>query len=367
MNIFDYLILLLFLLFFISLLIPNKTASRKFFVVSSVILLVIVQGLRADHIGTDLPVYKIQYNSIQFQPFNRIATYWGFELGYNFLVWSLSKIGISFQIFLITVSIFFNVIFGKFLYRFSPNILLSLILYLFFGIYDFGFSGIRQIIAMGLVLQSTHYIYDKKKYPFLILILLATSIHKVSIIFLPLYFLINNSLVNKYYLKAFPLIFIVNLLFAKLFSFRILNLLSIDLAYYNSTFHFGANELILLGIVIIFCVSYLINRNQLFNNSINNIFLVIFTITLLIQSYGVYSYMFSRLNLFTYQYLCVYLPILFKLIFSENSTSKNTYYNSIVLLRVTLSFFIICTIAIMCHILLLRAPHGILPYSFFWN
>src|SRR5690625_3153529 len=172
MHIYDGIIISIFIYYVFSSTITNKKKAKKIFIAISILHLIIVQGLRADIIGGDLAVYKIQYNTIQNMNIINSLDYWGFEPVYNIFTYCLSKLGVSFQLYLFIVSVFVLTGIGYFIYKYSLIPIISLLIYLLFGIYDFGFSGLRQIIAMTIILYAYKYIVKRKPVKYFSLIIL---------------------------------------------------------------------------------------------------------------------------------------------------------------------------------------------------
>ncbi len=63
------------------------------------------------------------------------------------------------------------------------------------GLYTFMFTGVRQCLAMSILLWSYPYIKKRKLMPFLLILALAFSFHKSAIIFVAAYFIYNRKLI----------------------------------------------------------------------------------------------------------------------------------------------------------------------------
>lgn len=83
------------------------------------------------------------------------------------------------------------------IFKLSPNIWLSLWLYLtfFFVLHDM--VQIRAAAALGFLMYSVKYIQERKIVPYVILVLIAFFFHSSAMIMMPLYFLPRKNL-NKY-------------------------------------------------------------------------------------------------------------------------------------------------------------------------
>lgn len=149
--------------------------------------LVFSVGLRSQTIGIDSPSYvdffeKSSLFSLQ-ELFYRTNTEWGFLLINKYL--SFWKI--PYGIFFLVVSVVSIIPVMQYIYRDSKYPLLSLIIY-FSIVYPWTYSAMRQCMAIGLTTFSIKFIKNRRFFLFLLVVLLASSIHKTAIIFLPMYF-----------------------------------------------------------------------------------------------------------------------------------------------------------------------------------
>lgn len=81
----------------------------------------------------------------------------------------------------------------RFIYRKSDNIILSLWLFICTEYYTLSFTMLRQMIAIGCVLNAYLYIEERKKKHFLIFIIIGCLFHKTAICFIPMYFVLNTE------------------------------------------------------------------------------------------------------------------------------------------------------------------------------
>lgn len=110
----------------------------------------------------------------------------GYEIGFNLLNWFIYHyISSNPQVFLAIISLINIFLVGYTFYKQSPNILLSYLAFSCLGLYIFGFSGLRQSLSVSLTFFAFNFIHQKKPFLFLLIVFLAFTIHKSSIIFLP--------------------------------------------------------------------------------------------------------------------------------------------------------------------------------------
>lgn len=217
MNI--YFVIYLILLLFSFLEISNISKKYlKIFQGIVVFIFIFIAGLRyetgVDWLGYEnyfdeiIPLHEaIISNSI-------LSVFVSLDLGYSLLNSVIKMFGGDIQVVFIIVSILSTILLVKNLKYYSNNVLTSLMIYypLFFFIFDM--SGIRQGLAIQIVLFSLKYIPEKKFNHFLFFIILATSIHWTAILLLPLY-LFANKRISKIYTILFLIISVI------IFTFKI--------------------------------------------------------------------------------------------------------------------------------------------------
>jgi hypothetical protein len=123
----------------------------------------------------------------------------GKDPGYAVFEKFIQLFTINYQIYLIIIAIIFTGTLGVFVYRNSREPLISFFIYscLFYSFY--AITGHRQTIATALiVLIGYEFIKQKRLIPFLLISLVAFTIHKSAIIFIPFYFIANQRITRKY-------------------------------------------------------------------------------------------------------------------------------------------------------------------------
>lgn len=118
----------------------------------------------------------------------------------------------DYRVYLILIAVIFTLPLGVWIYKNSSNPLMSFIIYscLFYSF--FSITGTRQTIATAMVVFVGYkFIKNRNFWLFLLLILIAMSIHFSAICFLPFYFIANMEITNKYlvlYGSGFFIVFI---------------------------------------------------------------------------------------------------------------------------------------------------------------
>jgi transmembrane protein EpsG len=182
---------------------------------------ILLSGLRHISIGADTYVYKvynfdISGNRTWDEIFNSFWVYFkgeslSVEPGYRMFERVIQIFTSNYQVYLIVIAIVFTVSLGKWIYKNSREPLISFLLYSVLFYSFFAITGHRQTIATALVLLIGYERIKKKQlFVFLGLVVVAFTIHKSAIAFLPFYFLANKKITKNYLitmLAIFPVIF----------------------------------------------------------------------------------------------------------------------------------------------------------------
>ncbi len=196
-------------------------SRRKHYVILVSILLILQSGLRNVAVGADTYAYYEAFERVKYMSwaeiFDSFKLYYqlgeGKDPGYLIFQKVIQLVVSNYQVYLILIAVMFFSALGDFVFKNTKQItdvmfafvLYSTLFYSFFSI-----TGIRQTIATVATLWSFNYIRRNKLFNFVILLLLASTIHKSVLIFIPIYFIRNKKAV-KYLLISFavllPLVF----------------------------------------------------------------------------------------------------------------------------------------------------------------
>ena len=141
-----------------GLLLPQHGRQKKVYITLMAILHTFVCGWRYMYLTGDLRKYAWGYYTIpEFGWFSEEV----FNGGRNFGFFWLQKLFSTwtdgdFQIFLIFIAIVTELAVAIIIYRYSPAPWLSYLLWNCFAFYVFGFSAIKQALAMGLLMCSSY-------------------------------------------------------------------------------------------------------------------------------------------------------------------------------------------------------------------
>ncbi|MBS5036836.1 MAG: EpsG family protein [Fusobacterium sp.] len=186
----------------------NERKKHMLFVFS-IILLIGFLGLRG-FIGWDWWAYYPSYNNLP-NGFN-------YEIGYE--IWSniFYKIGLSYHHFTFINTVADILILAYILKKYSKYPIFSMFLFLAVQGLSFEVDLLRNAKAVLLFIISIQFIKERKLIPFLILNILGMTFHMSSVIYLPMYFILNRNYNRKIIL---PLIILGNIYYlfdTKLFT-----------------------------------------------------------------------------------------------------------------------------------------------------
>ena len=129
------------------------------------------------------------------------------ELGYVYFNVLLSYFTANRYIFIFIVTLIIYVLYYINIKRYASDYRIALLL--FFGLlFFFTFTYLRQMIGVGIAGLSLKYVYERKLWKFVIVVLIAASFHNSALILLPVYFIP----IKKYGIGAIMLLMMLCLL-----------------------------------------------------------------------------------------------------------------------------------------------------------
>lgn len=344
-----------------------KIRSKKIWLAVLILPLFILVAFRSINIGNDTLNYYICYNNIaNSKSFREITS--RYEIGYLLLNYLFSLIGFNYYEFQIIVSLFIYIVFYKFIYKYSSNCSLSLFTIVTLRYMDQTMNIMRAYIALSILLLSVKYIIDRKFVKFLVLNIIATTIHFSSVFFIILYFIVNIKWDKLKIFLATILSFTVFFLFGKIVEI-IVKLTGRYTDYLNNNFFNVQNNIAVFMQLFIALAFYIaafdvkfieIKREQLVPNLKKNITirdicnsaLFIYVVT---SFWGLNTVLMSRVNMYYSIFLIIIVPDLIKLY------KKKKY-------GIFINFFIILGMFLSYYIVLKYRPQWnyVYPYEFFF-
>lgn len=317
----------------------NHVGSRKnrgfafIFLIIVVLSFTLIQGMRDISIGEDTKVYVSWFKSISDKEAINSKLYDNdIEIGFRFINILVSSITNDYHFFLYFVSLIITLLNTVFLYKYSKNFYISIILFLAFNHFLTSMVSLRQYIAIGIIIWVIPLFWKKRFFSGLLVMVIAAFFHYSSILF-SLSFIITYFVSKKK--KYF--IFIPILLVSAVFLFYPLSSVLVSaFPKYSSYFDGKSGEIGYLDIVfvvIMLLVSVLILKKK--NYNINRQFASLFLIAIAMTFIGLkFPYMFRFL--YYYKYL---LLIAIPYLQPKSKTNATIYFAGIVLISTFLFLY----------------------------
>lgn len=188
--------MLIYLLLIVAILFLGFILSKKrktVYVTMICILMSLISGFRHYTIGNDTPAYLRTHNVVineGFGAFNKSRL----EPGYIMLNNISASITDDFNFFLLLMALITNIAIGIFITRHSKNPVLSLLLFILFRFFFNEMNIMRQFLSISLILYGVDYIKKRKILKYLMVVLLASTIHYSALFALPIYFLYRKHI-----------------------------------------------------------------------------------------------------------------------------------------------------------------------------
>ena len=179
-----YLIYTLSLIFLLvsSWIYSKNSKKHSIILILSILIICVVLGIRYD-VGVDFLAYDYIY---KYQFFDDV------ESGYALVNKFLFSLGLPSSSIFTLVAFFQLFLFAKGIEKINPHYLPLAFFFYFTTLYFFlSLNVLRQTLAFSIFVYSIKYIVNKQFIKYIVVILLASTIHKSAFILIPLYFVLN--------------------------------------------------------------------------------------------------------------------------------------------------------------------------------
>lgn len=338
--------------------------SKKTFVIISFTLLGFISAFRGNIVGTDVYSYQeIFMNNIQG---GNLGDLQNKSKGYYIFSRIVGYYSATPQAITISCSVLVSALVGYFIYKNSKQVLLSTFLFVSLYFFADSLNGVRQFIAISLVINAHYLMIYEKKIRALLTLFLALSFHLTAII--GIFILIIDKI--NWNIKKFSILTVVLLIISGAYN-QIFNFFTSHLSTYSLYASF-TNESSEKGKLIFIFLIYLIsiftlvileyNKKISLSNGDYSI-LVIYYIGVLFSVIFFYNtFMFQlirRLLLYFNIFGILYFPIFSDKISSLSKYPKTT--NNIIICSVMLVTFYTYFSSLNSNM------NGIVPYITFFQ
>lgn len=285
---------------------PQDEKRRKPYVITMAIIHAFVSGCRYEFLTGDLIRYNTLFQDYRyFSWFSEEVFQEGRNFGFQWLMKAICHITDgNYQLFLLLIAIIIEIIVAVLIYRYSPIPWLSFAMWNCLGFYVFGFSAVKQSLAMAILMLSYICIIEKKPKSFVALTLLATAIHLPALAFLPAYPIsklkLNFKTIVGYIASA-----------VAIFALREPIVTTLQEAYYEDK-DFAADTFLgtrFIMMLLMLVVGAIMKGFR--GKHFSSLFMLI-GVAAIFQMFCGYDNVFTRLADYYFQFVILYIPMLFE-------------------------------------------------------
>lgn len=174
-------------------------SNKKAYCIITFIALTLVAALRSYQVGPDGTVYANYFKELQRIEFSNIVNYFTKEPVFYYVTKLLQNVGIGLQGWYGIIGALFALAIALIIFFYSASPAYSVIALFSLGYYVFSFTGLRQTVALSIVVLSTIFLEKKKYIFFIIFVGVAILFHNSAIVFLIILPFQKISLSRKQY------------------------------------------------------------------------------------------------------------------------------------------------------------------------
>lgn len=292
----------------------NKKSEKNKSIVLFFLIMFILLSLRNIKCGIDLTNYNYFFKVNSKMTFDMLIEFYGIngEILYHLFNKIISLVTNDFQIFLTIVAAICMIPIAILYKKESQNPILTIGLFLTVAPFSMFFSGLRQSIAMAIVIIAFKFIKEKKIVLYIIMILIASGFHQSAIIMLLLYPLYHAKITKKWLIVIIPLMIMIFILKNQIFSAIVL-LSSRYAERYNVITSTGAYSILILLILFdIYCFAFTDKDKETKEFTGLRNFLLCVTC---IQFFASINAVIMRIN----YYILLFIPILIPMVYNNSS------------------------------------------------
>ena len=211
-----YIALFIFELLFGLAIMKKESKYKKIYLFVSFILLGGIAAIRTENVGVDTLQFHDAYLRIGNLNWLELSTE-RYEMGFSILCRILNYISENPQLLISVTAIFINFSVIRFIYKYSKDVVFSILLYILLNFYFSYMNIMRQALAIAILLWAFDAIKNNKKIRYFILVVLATLFHGSAILGLAYIILLKFKYKQKYNKFVIPILGIIFLFGKEIF------------------------------------------------------------------------------------------------------------------------------------------------------
>ncbi len=247
--------------------------DKKSFIIVTFLVLTLLAALRSYTVGPDGNVYANYFEMLKGMEFSEIPVYFTKEPIFYIVTKYIQKLGFGLQGWYAIIGGVYALAVCIIVYRYSEHLLISILSLFSLGYFVFSFTGLRQTVALSIILFSAVALEKKRYVMFAVLLFLAMVFHNSAVIFLIIIFIRDKKISARQYM----LLLASGFLMVRVFSGQIYALLNQLLedserfgGYSNYTYGLSWAGFVIQGAIFVFCIYFMdsetLKRNRLFLN-----------------------------------------------------------------------------------------------------
>lgn len=329
----------------------NRRCILTFFVIYALLLM-----LRDSGVGVDIKGYLARFQSIANTSWSYLFVgHFSSEPAYILLNKLISLISADNHFFLAVVSLMIILPIAYLYVKRSEAAILTISIFLVISLFDMFFSGLRQSIAIALVVPAYYFAKNKRLLYFVMVVLLAYLFHNSAIIMLMLYPVYHVRITKIMLFFIIPIIILIYVFNSTIFTYLV-GFLGEQYEHHRSISPTGAYSMLIM-FAMFAAFSFIIpDDKKMCPDAIGLRNVLLFSTCL--QMFAPIHQLAMRMN----YYFLVFLPILMPMIINR---SKKRYHQFAVVAKVIISLFFI-----LYFIYKMNYSSDILqvyPYKAFWE
>ena len=287
-------------------LMPQKGEKRKNYIIVMTLIHIFVSGFRYQFLTGDLMKYHTsfvflsQHSWLSEEVMNEGKNF-GFFLFMKFIYFVTNG---NYQTVLFTVAVIIHLVLAHIIYRYSPAPWMSFLVWDCLAFYIFGFSAMKQSLAMAFVMLSFIGISERNLKKFIISMAFAGAVHMPALVFLPAYWFCLQK-VKPWTILQYLLLGTALFLFKDQFVNFIRTFYYEDDEVFVYSGELGNRFIMILGFTVF---SVLLAGFE--NPNLEKLFHIL-AISTMLQMFASYDHIFTRMTDYYFQLSVLYLPMLF--------------------------------------------------------
>lgn len=163
-----------------------RQESRRLLYYGACGFLILIFALQDGTVSVDIAEYMRQWQIIPELSFGEMLTH-KFEIGYVLLCWVLERLFGQPRVLLAVLAVGILLPFARSCEKETEDPMVALMAFVALGMYIHAVIFWRQLMAMAILTWSFRFIRERRLLPFLAVVLLAMTFHKISVVFVFLY------------------------------------------------------------------------------------------------------------------------------------------------------------------------------------